>query len=152
MDQELRLPEPTEPVTEAEVRALLERFGERQTVAPEQSTIRDVAEALQVEPTTVGTMLVELRRSKDQHEIRARLDMLEEQNAELRQRAEGQSGQLGSALKPTGDHTVRTAILAALCLLIVITLVGGMAGERQWGLGAVPIVFALIALNRFRRK
>ncbi|HEY3779942.1 MAG TPA: hypothetical protein VGL56_02585 [Fimbriimonadaceae bacterium] len=149
MDQDFRLPEPTEPVTEAEVRALVERFGERQSLGRDQTTVRDVAEALQVESSTVGSMLVELRRSTGQREIQERLDRLEQENAELRVRAQSQ---VGPTIRSYGDNTVRLALLAGLGFVVVLTIVGGLVGERQWWLGVVPAVFALIGLSRFRRS
>ena len=150
MDQELRL-EPTAPVTQEEVRALIQRFGERETTASDQATVGDVAEALQLEPTTVGSMLVELRSSKSQRDIRARLDRLEEENAELRQRAEDRAGPMSLISISDGGRTARMALLAALCFLTVLTVVGGLTREPQWWLGVVPITFALIALSRYRR-
>jgi hypothetical protein len=143
MDQQHLLPEPLEPVTALEVRALVERFGERQSMALGQPTVKDVAEALQVDPATVGQMLYELRESKNQGEIKTRLDNLERENAELRARAVHAS----AFHTPFADPSIRKPFMAAMVVAIVIVAMGTKAvfgeGRHVWGQQFIAI--ALLA-------
>ena len=142
MDQQHHLPESTEPVTDEEVHALVHRFGERQTMAQGQPTVADVAEALQVAPVTVAKMLQELRESKDQDEIRQRLDNLEMENTELRERA-GISSALHS---PFTNANIRVPFLIAMITAIIIVQLVSMAFEslmHEWyqQFAAIAVLF-----------
>lgn len=141
MEQRFSTPEPDTIVTDEEVRALVQRFGERQAMAQGQPTVNDVAEAMQVEPATVQKMLEELRRSKDQDEIKARLDRLERENAELRARA---------SFEPVYDEDFRAsrrpraAIMAAGMAGVIAVLM--MSKMSQGTLGAPFAVLAFLPL------
>lgn len=155
MDQKHLLPEATEPVTDLEVRALVERFGERQAMAQGQATVQDVAEALQVAPITVAEMLQELRRSKDQDEIKQRLDSLERENAELRER----TAVVSSLHTPFPDAGVRVPFLVAAIVSIVIVFVATKVfavGAHSWAQQFVAVAVLALALfvigRRFYKK
>lgn len=150
MEQQHLLPEETEPVTASEVRALVERFGERQAMAQGQPTVQDVAEALQVSPATVSKMLLELRQSKDQDEIKRRLDSLEKENAELRERTV-----IASQLHtPFPNASVRVPFLAAMMVSIIATaaLFGPSAHVWPKQFAAIVLLFVpLFLLGRWLR-
>ena len=152
MDQTHLLPEPNEPVTEVEVRALIERFGERQTMAHGQPTVQDVAEALQVDPVTVGKMLYELRESKGQDEIKKRLDKLEKENAELRQR----SGNMTALHTPFADDNVRRpflfAFIAAIAIVAITRKAAFGAGQNVWEKEFIAILLVALALFLVGRR
>lgn len=141
MDHERLLPDHTEPVSDLEVRALVERFGERQTMASGQPTINDVAEGLQVDPATVSNMLVELRESKNQEDLKQRLDRLESENAELRDRT-SESTVLHS---PFTNANVRQPFMAAMVvsLVAVVAMTKGTFGQGGH-FGLVPSLAALV--------
>jgi len=151
MEQRFSTPEPDTIVTDEEVRALVQRFGERQAMAQGQPTVRDVAEAMQVEPATVQKMLEELRRSKDQDEIKARLDRLERENAELRAR---------TTFEPVYDEDYRAArrpraaILAAamagvMAMLMMTKMSHGSIGAPFAVLAFLPLIL-IFAITRLR--
>lgn len=124
--------ETNEPVSDWEVRALIERFGERQSVAAGQPTVKDVAEALQLEPETVGKMLSEIRQAKGEIEIKQRLDKLEQENEELRNR-----GPFASNLHtPFGEGRVRrpflTGMVAAIAVVALMTKFAVFRGPNPW--------------------
>ena len=73
-----------EPLSEDEVRAIIERYGEGQSGGDGQATVKDVAEALHVEPSVVGRMLSDIRTAESSAQLRERLEALEQENAELR--------------------------------------------------------------------
>jgi len=77
-----------EHLTDEEVEAIIKRYGEAQAGASTQPTVKDVAEALHVDPSVVAKLLEDVRGAKTQEDLQARLDALEEENAELRERAE----------------------------------------------------------------
>lgn len=129
MGQEKLLPGLHEPVNEREVRALIERFGERQPMAQGQTTVQDVAEALQVDPATVGKMLNEVRESESQREIKQRLDRLERENAELRDRAANSS----VFHSPFADARVRGPFLTAMFISIVVVGVATRSASNHGG-------------------
>jgi hypothetical protein len=83
-----RFEEPDERLTEDEVQAIIKRYGERQPGGDARSTVADVAEALQVEPSVVSKLLREVRTADSERELRERLDRLERENESLRRRAE----------------------------------------------------------------
>lgn len=140
----------TEPVSPEELRALIERFGERQTARSSQPTVQDVAETLQVEPSTVAAMLQELRESKTQAEIKERLDRLERENAELRARTES-----SGLFAPSFQDRPRPALIAATLGLSVAMLLGlllarkGVAGTAIWPL-IVLVAIVLIGVVFFK--
>jgi hypothetical protein len=136
MQNEFRLPESTEPMTELEVRALVERFGERQAMGVGQPTVHDVAEALQVDSATVSQMLQELRRSKDEEDIRARLDRMEKENAELRMRALNPTGYYQPV---TTERSMRPQILAVFMALFVAMGTATMASGTRFGFTFSPL-------------
>lgn len=145
MDQQHLLPQPTEYVTDMEVRELIERFGEEQTLAQSQPTVNDVAEALQVTPGTVAKMLQELRASKDQDEINSGLDDLEKENAELLKREMISSG----FHSPFRDASVRVPFLMAMIASIVVVQVASMAFGRmghEWYQQFAAIVLLFLPL------
>ncbi|MBS1709941.1 MAG: hypothetical protein JSS65_14605 [Armatimonadetes bacterium] len=137
-----------ETVTDEEVRALVERFGERQAMGKTQTTVLDVAEAMQVEPSTVRQMLDEMRRSKDQDEIKSRLDRLERENAELRARAANMETGLGwgtglddwQGTKMDQRSTLR--MLAMVCAISVAMIM--MVVAKKGGGASPAILFAVI--------
>ena len=139
----------SEPVSPEELRALIERFGERQLAPSSQPTVRDVAETLQVEPTTVAAMLREYRESKSQAEIKERLDRLERENAELRARTE--SPFLLEPGREGPPRSARVALLAGLVSVLILTLVTRKLGT---GPSSTPffllVVFGLVALMYFK--
>jgi hypothetical protein len=136
MQNEYRLPESNEPMTELEVRALVERFGERQAMGAGQPTVHDVAEALQVDSATVSEMLQELRRSKDDEDIRARLDRMEKENAELRMRAMNPTVY---SQPITPERSMRPQILAVFMALFVAMGTATMASGAINGMSFSPL-------------
>ncbi len=151
MDQQHLLPEASEPVSDLEVRALIERFGERQAMAQGQPNIQDVAEALQVAPSTVAEMLQELRQSKNQDEIKQRLDTLERENAELRERTEIVS----SLHTPFPDAGLRVPFLVATIVSIVVVIVATKVfavGEHSWAQQFVAVAVLSLALFVIGRR
>jgi len=136
MQNEYRLSESTEPMTELEVRALVERFGERQAMGVGQPTVHDVAEALQVDSATVSEMLQELRRSKDDEDIRARLDRMEKENAELRMRAMNPTVY---SQPITPERSMRPQILAVFMALFVAMGTATMASGAINGMSFSPL-------------
>lgn len=83
-----RFEDPEERLTEEEVQAIIKRYGERQPEGDSRSTIGDVAEALQVEPSVVNKLLREVRAADSERELRERLERLERENESLRRRAD----------------------------------------------------------------
>lgn len=77
-----------ERLTEEEVQAIVKRYGERQSGGDARSTVADVAEALQVDPSVVTRILRDVRTAESEKQIQERLSALERENAELRKRAE----------------------------------------------------------------
>jgi hypothetical protein len=150
MDKELRSTDKTEPVTADEVRSLVERLSERETMIHDQATVGDVAEALQVEPSVVESILVEMRQAAGGHELREKAGQRE--STDIYQTDGSKTSQVGPVFLFDDGRTVRMALVAALCFLTVITIVEGFQREPKWWLGIVPIVFALIALSRFWRS
>lgn len=131
--------EANEPVSDEELRALIERFGERQAGQSTQPTVRDVAETLQVDTQTVGAMLAELRKSKSEAEVKERLDRLERENEELRARTDNEYG-FG---RPFRRRRRRAAMMAAMLAIMV----GALFSVRGGGLGGAEWMFiALIAM------
>lgn len=147
MDQEHVLPEPNEPVTPLEVRALIERFGERQAMAQVQPTVKDVAEALQVDSLTVGEMLYELRASGNQDEIRKRLDKLEAENVVLRERAQNAT----PFHSPFWDPNLRRPFMFAMIVSIIATTLAFGTGSHEWAkqfAATVLLFFPLFFVGR----
>lgn len=144
--------DPLEPVSPDEVRALIERFGERQAARSNQPTVADVAETLQVEPATVAAMLLELRESKNQAEIKERLDRLERENAELRARSE--SPFIMGVTEHGTPQAARVALFAGLCSVLLITLItrklGAGQSSSQWLILAV--IFGLAGLMAYKNN
>lgn len=131
--------DPLEPVSPEEVRALIERFGERQAARSNQPTVADVAETLQVEPATVAAMLQELRESKNQAEIKERLDRLERENAELRARSE--SPFIMGVTEHGTPQAARVALFAGLCSVLLITLISRKMSTDQPSVPFVVLAF-----------
>ena len=77
-----------EPLREDEVQAIIERYGEGQSGGDGQATVKDVAEALHVEPSVIGRMLSDIRTADSSAQLRERLESLEQENAELRARVD----------------------------------------------------------------
>lgn len=75
-------------MTEEEVQAIVKRYGERQPGGDPRSTVNDVAEALQVDPSVVTKLLREVRAADSERELRERLERLERENESLRRRAD----------------------------------------------------------------
>lgn len=75
-----------EQLTEKEVEAIIKRYGEAQTGAG-QTSVEDVAEALQVEPHVVERLLHEVRTAETSQQLQDRLSTLERENEQLRKRA-----------------------------------------------------------------
>lgn len=121
--------DPLEPVSPEEVRALIERFGERQANRSNQPTVADVAESLQVEPATVAAMLQELRESRSQAEIKERLDRLERENAELRARSE--SPFIMGVTHHGTPQRMQVAVMAGLFSVLLLTLISRKLGAGQ---------------------
>ena len=143
MQNEYRLPESNEPMTELEVRALVERFGERQAMGAGQPTVHDVAEALQVDSATVSQMLQELRRSKDDEDIRARLDRMEKENAELRMRA------MNPTVYPqpiTPERTMRPQVLAVFMALFIAMGTATLTSSAKGEMAFSPLLVLTLAL------
>lgn len=144
MDQKHLWPEANEPVTDLEVRALVERFGERQAMAQGQPTVRDVAEALQVDSETVGKMLHELRESKDQIEVKERLDNLERENAELRATTAGFTGMH----TPFAEARIRRPFMLAMVVSLVVVAVATKGTFGQGGhFTFLPLPAALLMFS-----
>jgi hypothetical protein len=143
MQNEYQAPESTEPMSALEVRALVERFGERQAMAGGQPTVRDVAEALQVDPGTVAQMLQELRQSKNDDDIRVRLDQMERENAELRQRALNPV----TAYEPASTgQPMRPQLLAVFMALFVAMATATMVTSERGGTGVAPFLVVCLLM------
>lgn len=75
-----------EALTEKEVEAIIKRYGESQTGAG-QTSVEDVAEALQVEAGVVEKLLHEVRTAESSKQLQDRLSALEKENAQLKSRS-----------------------------------------------------------------
>ena len=150
MEERFATTEPDTVVTDDEVRALVQRFGERQAMAQSQPTVRDVAEAMQVEPATVQKMLEELRRGKDQDEIKARLDKLERENAELRSRTTEHLDYDDGYRRRRPRPAVLAATMAGVLATMAMTkLTGGSVGAPLAVLAFLPAIL-IFAITRLR--
>ena len=87
MPQEFESFAPDERLTDEEVQAIVKRYGERETASGSGPTVADVAETLQVDPSTVAQMLRDIRQSQSERQLQERLNHLEMENDDLRKRA-----------------------------------------------------------------
>lgn len=79
---------PDDRLTDEEVQAIVKRYGESQAGGDIRPTVSDVAEALHVEPSVVARLLSDIRSAESSKDLMVRLESLEQENAELRQRAD----------------------------------------------------------------
>lgn len=148
--EQRHLPEPTEPVSDEEVRSLIERFGEKQAAPPGQPTVKDVAETLHIEPETVAKMLAEIRGAKDQDEIKERLDRLEQENAELRSRTHHLPDTSSLEFQTRQKIAMRIAITGAVMMAFFIMVSQG----RMGGIGFIVLLLigAMVVLGVLAAK
>lgn len=157
-----RFEDPEERLSDEEVQAIVQRYGERQAGADPRPTVGDVAEALQVEPAVVSRLLRDIRTADSERQLKERLDALERENEELRRRAEdsdfGYDGFYSSMHWHHGRHmrrrgrrffVIAMAMSAAMLAAGVATAAGG-SSAGVWRVFAVVVV-GLVALRMLRR-
>jgi uncharacterized membrane protein YccC len=136
-----------ERLTEEEVQSIVKRYGEKQAGNDTRATVADVAEALQVEPSVVTRILREVRTADSERELKERLDALERENEQLRERAERSDfgyGDFYSSMHWTNSRRMRRrgtriAVAATMAALIAV-------GLSMQGGGRTPMpVFAIVA-------
>ena len=156
----------TENLTDEEVEAIIKRYGESQSGGDTQPTVKDVAEALHVEPSVVSQILSDVRGAKTQEDLKSRLDSLEAENAELRVKAEKSDYHANemwndySGFRPLARARSRSgpgiAVILALVFGAMFVFRGAGAISRPTSmiwilLGVFALVFILRRFRNFKR-
>ena len=148
-----------EPLSEDEVQAIIERYGEGQSGGDGQATVKDVAEALHVEPSVVGRMLSDIRTADSSEQLRERLEALEQENAELRAHADPSEDSWSAfdcctpwSYRRGRKPRSRFLIMILMVSLFVIIAPLMRAGPRFGPLGLIILILGCALLVKFLRS
>ena len=152
--------ESNEHLTDEEVEAIVKRYGESQPGGDMQPTVKDVAEALHVEPGVVSKLLADVRSAKTQEDLKVRLDALEAENTELRERAqktEFEASEMWDCFTPVRaarvrgrGHNVLAFMAFAFGAMLLLRVLSG-SGRPISILGPLLVICAAIfILKRLR--
>ena len=153
---------PEDRLTDEEVQAIVKRYGEGQAGGDGRPTVSDVAEALHVEPSVVARLLSDIRAADSSKELMVRLENLEQENAELRERADRSELAVSAFDSYYGSRRrLRRrprSIAATVCCFVGIILLlnlfgrGGMAGGMAVAALIPAAAVLFIAFRLFSRR
>jgi len=153
---------PEDRLTDEEVQAIVKRYGEGQAGGDGRPTVSDVAEALHVEPSVVARLLSDIRAADSSKELMVRLENLEQENAELRERADKSELAVSAFDNYYGSRRrLRRrprSIAATVCCFVGIILLlnlfgrGGMAGGMAVAALIPAAAVLFIAFRLFSRR
>lgn len=156
-----RFEDEDERLTDEEVQSIVKRYGEKQVGNDTRPTVADVAEALQVEPAVVTRMLREVRTADSEKQLKERLDALEKENEQLRERAENSDfgyGDFYSSMHWTNSRRMRRrgsrfAVAATMAALIAVGLAAQGGGRTPMPMIAIVgiVAVAVVVLRLIRR-
>ena len=135
-------------LTDDEVKLVIERYGEMEA-AKRGPKVRDVAEAMGVEPSVVSKILSEIRESKSDDDLKERLETLEEENARLRDRVHNEPIPALQPLPARRGGFGPFAIIGFIFLAMMLARASGLgAGSGAISIstvfiGAIIVVFFL---------
>ena len=153
---------PEDRLTDDEVQAIVKRYGESQTGGDIRPTVSDVAEALHVEPSVVARLLSDIRAADSSKDLMVRLESLEQENAELRERADRSELAVSAFDNYYGSRrrlrrrprSIAATICCVLGILFLINFFGsvGMGGRMAVAAVIPAIVILFIASRLFSRR